>query len=133
MKKILSFLELIIYIIIAIFGNSMIFFPVHAGKMEMTIINKDCIEYNKNNTTSDPCNHSCCYKSSNDVYLLSDVSNLQNNNISKIKIKHFDILIFSQPSFENKNLVKIVSPPYFYREIKYYWYKDLIKITKSNT
>ncbi len=87
----------------------------------------DCCDWNK-------CYKECCF-----LYVLDiDTNLLQNNNFFKklLKIKLFSFVdIFWKSSYflENNNLIKLNSPPYIIKKVKYYSYSDLIKIIKSNT
>lgn len=138
MKKLFSFFTLLVFIIIAFFGNSMISFAMQEMgdmKMEMSMndsMKKDCCSWNED--TKQDCNHECCYESWNiqEKSILS--SSREENKKIKIKIKSFiDIFSFSLKSFEDKKLTKITSPPDKERKVKNYSYKDLTKIIKSNT
>jgi hypothetical protein len=67
MKKIFSFFTLLVFIIIAFFGNSMMSFAMQEMsdmKMEMSMNDSmvnDCCSGDEN--IKQDCNHECCYNS----------------------------------------------------------------------
>ena len=133
MKKIFSFFTLLIFIIIALFNNTMMSFAMQDTSMKMEMQDMSWC-WDNNEESKSFCNHECCYDSKwvSQVNLLNTTR--ENNKKLKIKVKSIlDIFSFSIKSFENRKLIQITSPPNLLRDIKNYSYKDLTKIIKSNT
>lgn len=132
MKKIFSFFTLLVFIIIAFVANPMMSFAMQDMSMKMKNTNISwCCD---NKETKDPCNHECCYESWWLYQVITLNTTREENKKIKVKIKSFiDIYVFSLKLYKNKRLTKIISPPYLWRDIKNYSYKDLTKIIKSNT
>lgn len=138
MKKLFSFFTLLIFTLIVFSQNTMMSFAMQKMDMKVEMIvmenNKNSSLYCNESNSNEHCNHDCCYESA----WLSNMplSNIIRENSKKLKIKInnlVDIFTFSLKSFDNKNLVKITSPPNKARKIKNYSYIELIKIIKSNT
>lgn len=134
MRKIFSFFALLVYIIIVFFHNPIMSFAMQDNNM-VSEMGMNQIDYCESDWKTDKIpNSNCCYESDSAV-LTSALNNFQNDNKAiKIKVnKCLDIFTFSINAFENKKLIKNTSPPFIEKKIKYYSYKDLIKIIKSNT
>jgi len=124
MKKFFSLIIAFIFIFIG-FHNSMMSFAMDKNMQNMQ--NNDCC------LSSDDswCLELCCW-------LDSEVKNLNtySNNILNKKIFKMWKNFFPKKEnfiFKNKKFSKNISPPNFDRNIKYYWYSDLVRIIKSNT
>lgn len=136
MKKKYSFLVLGLFFIILFFQNFMISFAdtkINHKEMETNMHHtniEDC--FWEQDTDTKDCNHECCYTSNKWV----NINFYQIKREKKEKNKYKNYLIISivfTKKVENKNLIKITSPPYYKRKVKNYSYSQLIKIIKSNT
>ncbi len=135
MKKIFKLFVIITYLIIIFFQNIIMSFAMNnlaknKTNIEIKVKKINCCKEKKSN----PCKKNCCIKNIIEKNINPSNINLKEK-ILKIKIFSFiDIFSISKYFIENKNLIKNSSPPpNLEKKIKYYSYRDLVKIIKSNT
>lgn len=132
MKKILSFLMLLSFLIIGLSHNSMMVFAWDI--FDWSTNNLLCCHTNQVKNDSTPqCSDSCCSEQNIDHWASTVVRTEEK--VLKIWIGDIilDSCIFSVEWFTNKYFSFTASPPIFERKIKNYSYSGLIKIIKSNT
>ncbi len=133
MKKIFSFLTLLIFFFIGFAHNSIMVFAME-NNMEMTILEENiCCWDEIVEESNSSCIHSCCIEWNIDYWTSSFNNTFQKNILKCTSHTFWDINIFISSSLNNKTLVNKTSPPYLDREITNYSYHTLIKIIKSNT
>lgn len=130
MKQIISNLILLLSFLLGIFHHEIIYSFHHSNHhIESVSIenHKNHSHHNHNDVLHDLESH--------DPY----TPNRSNKQESKKKLKEIwnnfvSILdLFKTSLIPERNLLKITSPPYYFRHIKNYSYSDNIRIIKSNT
>jgi len=76
------------------------------------------------------CNNVCCFKSSDNneiAFIFNKSINFSKKiiNIYSFKILDLDFINLSLKDLENNKLVKLNSPPFLHKKIKYYSYVSL--------
>ena len=128
MKRLLTFIILLLFSFIGFIHNSMMIFAMHEVSDSKIEVNNSGLNNNEENNNKDCIEHCCIEPTIN--YWFSTINN--NINKGKLKIKNIDqnldIFAFSLKSLEIKSLVKETSPPYVSRNIKNYTYHTLTGI-----
>lgn len=136
MKKLFSSFLLVIFLLVWFFSFHLESFSMWESNyaLEEKTIHTDCCKEEFIENYNNNCRESCCFSAINFSYY-SLVTNNSNNPIKKLKSKTnlFISLLIFDPDFSEILISKDYIYPDYKKYSKFYSYKDLVKIVKSNT